>query len=163
TRGRVALAALRRLRARVFPAAAVLSPMRWPSCHLVYRDRPRQLVQLRDQSSTGTGVSSALLHRSGAARRGSADADQHRGMSPNAGSVAAGHACRSGISRGERGDYAAVVSTGERENNDMKPRSVAIVGAAETTELGSIPNTSQLELHCDAALNALRDAGLTPR
>jgi acetyl-CoA acetyltransferase len=45
----------------------------------------------------------------------------------------------------------------------MKPRTVAIVGAAETTELGSIPNTSQLELHCDAALNALRDAGLTPR
>lgn len=44
----------------------------------------------------------------------------------------------------------------------MKPKSVAIVGAAETTELGSIPNTSQLELHCDAALNALRDAGLKP-
>ena len=37
------------------------------------------------------------------------------------------------------------------------------MGAAETTELGTIPNTSQLELHCDAALNALRDAGLTPR
>jgi acetyl-CoA acetyltransferase len=45
----------------------------------------------------------------------------------------------------------------------MKPKTVAIVGAAETTELGTIPNTSQLELHCDAALNALRDAGLTPR
>jgi acetyl-CoA acetyltransferase len=45
----------------------------------------------------------------------------------------------------------------------MKPKTVAIVGAAETTELGTIPNTSQLELHCDAALNALRDTGLTPR
>jgi acetyl-CoA acetyltransferase len=44
----------------------------------------------------------------------------------------------------------------------MKPCSVAIVGAAETTELGVIPNTSQLELHCDAALNALQDAGLRP-
>jgi acetyl-CoA acetyltransferase len=44
----------------------------------------------------------------------------------------------------------------------MKPCTVAIVGAAETTELGEIPNTSQLELHCDAALNALRDAGLRP-
>lgn len=42
----------------------------------------------------------------------------------------------------------------------MKPNSVAIVGAAETTELGKIPNTSQLELHCDAALNAFADAGL---
>ncbi|HET8933404.1 MAG TPA: hypothetical protein VFN67_08200 [Polyangiales bacterium] len=45
----------------------------------------------------------------------------------------------------------------------MKPKTVAIVGAAETTELGTIPNTSQLELHCDAALNALKDAGLSPR
>jgi len=39
--------------------------------------------------------------------------------------------------------------------------SVAIVGAAETTELGVIPNMSQLQLHADAALNALGDAGLT--
>ncbi len=37
---------------------------------------------------------------------------------------------------------------------------VAIVGAAETTELGRIPNTSQIQLHADAALNALADAGL---
>jgi acetyl-CoA acetyltransferase len=44
----------------------------------------------------------------------------------------------------------------------MKPKTVAIVGAAETTDLGTIPNTSQLELHCDAALNALHDAGLKP-
>jgi acetyl-CoA acetyltransferase len=39
--------------------------------------------------------------------------------------------------------------------------SVAIVGAAETTDLGVIPNMSQLQLHADAALNALADAGLT--
>jgi acetyl-CoA acetyltransferase len=44
----------------------------------------------------------------------------------------------------------------------MKPGSVAIVGAAETTELGEIPHTSQLELHCDAAQNALEDAALGP-
>lgn len=44
----------------------------------------------------------------------------------------------------------------------MKPGSVAVVGAAETTELGTIPNTSQLDLHADAALNALADAGLKP-
>ena len=41
----------------------------------------------------------------------------------------------------------------------MKPASVAIVGAAETTELGLIPNLSQLGLHADAALNALADCG----
>ena len=44
----------------------------------------------------------------------------------------------------------------------MRPRSIAIVGAAETTELGRIPDTSQIQLHADAALNALADAGLTP-
>jgi len=44
----------------------------------------------------------------------------------------------------------------------MKPNSVAIVGAAETTEMGKIPDTSQLMLHADAALNALQDAGLKP-
>jgi len=44
----------------------------------------------------------------------------------------------------------------------MKPRSVAIVGAAETTELGKIPHMSQLMLHADAALNTMADAGLGP-
>lgn len=39
---------------------------------------------------------------------------------------------------------------------------VAIVGAAETTELGKIPDLSQLQLHADAALNAMADAGLKP-
>jgi len=44
----------------------------------------------------------------------------------------------------------------------VRRRAVAIVGAAETTELGEIPNLSQLQLHADAALNALADCGLTP-
>ena len=38
---------------------------------------------------------------------------------------------------------------------------VAIVGAAETTELGRIPHMSQLQLHADAAFNTLADAGLS--
>jgi len=44
----------------------------------------------------------------------------------------------------------------------VRPGSVAIVGAAETTELGKIPNLSQIQLHADAALNTLEDAGLKP-
>ncbi len=44
----------------------------------------------------------------------------------------------------------------------MKPKSIAIVGAAETTELGKIPGMSQIQLHADAALNTLKDAGLAP-
>src|SRR5471032_3198087 len=42
----------------------------------------------------------------------------------------------------------------------MKPKSVAVVGAAETTDLGVIPGLSQIQLHADAALNAMQDAGL---
>jgi len=42
----------------------------------------------------------------------------------------------------------------------MRRNQVAVVGAAETTELGVIPNTSQIQLHADAALNAIADAGL---
>jgi acetyl-CoA acetyltransferase len=42
-----------------------------------------------------------------------------------------------------------------------KRNSVAIVGAAETTELGVV-DASQIQLHADAALNALADAGLKP-
>ena len=44
----------------------------------------------------------------------------------------------------------------------MSRGSVAIVGAAETTELGSIPDLTPLGLHTDAALNALADCGLRP-
>ena len=42
----------------------------------------------------------------------------------------------------------------------MKRNSVAIVGASETTELGKVPTMSQVQLHADAALNAIADAGL---
>jgi acetyl-CoA acetyltransferase len=45
----------------------------------------------------------------------------------------------------------------------MKPGSVAIVGAAETTELGRIPGLSMLGLHADAALNAMSDMGIGPK
>jgi acetyl-CoA acetyltransferase len=45
----------------------------------------------------------------------------------------------------------------------MKQKSVAVVGAAETTELGRIPGMSQIQLHADAALNAMKDCGLGPK
>ncbi len=44
----------------------------------------------------------------------------------------------------------------------MKQKSVAVVGAAETTRLGKIPELSVIGLHADAALNALADCGLAP-
>src|ERR671933_309954 len=42
----------------------------------------------------------------------------------------------------------------------MRRNQVAVVGAAETTELGVIPNMSQLQQQADSALNAIADAGL---
>ena len=45
----------------------------------------------------------------------------------------------------------------------MRRGSVAVVGAAETTRLGVIPDMSQIQLHADAALNAMADAGLRPK
>ena len=42
----------------------------------------------------------------------------------------------------------------------MKPGSIAVVGAAETTRMGRIPDMSVIGLHADAALNTLADAGL---
>jgi acetyl-CoA acetyltransferase len=44
----------------------------------------------------------------------------------------------------------------------MKPKSIAVVGAAESTKMGVVPDVSNLGLNLDAALNALADAGLTP-
>jgi acetyl-CoA acetyltransferase len=44
----------------------------------------------------------------------------------------------------------------------MARNSVAVVGAAETTGLGLIPDLSVIGLHADAALNAMADAGLKP-
>jgi acetyl-CoA acetyltransferase len=44
----------------------------------------------------------------------------------------------------------------------MKRKSVAVVGAAESTRLGVIPELSQIGLHADAALNAMADCGLKP-
>ncbi len=45
----------------------------------------------------------------------------------------------------------------------MPHNTVAVVGAAETTRLGVIPELSQLGLHADAALNAMADCGLKPK
>ena len=43
-----------------------------------------------------------------------------------------------------------------------RPGSVAVVGAAESTRIGVVPEMSQIMLHADAALNAMKDAGLRP-
>src|SRR6185436_12233664 len=64
--------------------------------------------------------------------------------------------------RPHAGHATAAVRAGLRGDDTMKPNSVAVVGAAETTDMGRIPNLSVLGLHADAALNAMADAGLKP-
>jgi acetyl-CoA acetyltransferase len=44
----------------------------------------------------------------------------------------------------------------------IKPGEIAVVGAAETTRIGTVPDMAQIMLHADAALNAMEDAGLKP-
>ncbi len=44
----------------------------------------------------------------------------------------------------------------------LKRNEIAVVGAAETTRLGVIPDMSNIQLHADCALNAMADAGLKP-
>jgi acetyl-CoA acetyltransferase len=45
----------------------------------------------------------------------------------------------------------------------MRQKTVAVVGASETTGLGTIADMSQIQLHADAALNAMKDCGLTAK
>ncbi|MEN9498439.1 MAG: hypothetical protein RIS83_258 [Pseudomonadota bacterium] len=44
----------------------------------------------------------------------------------------------------------------------IRPGEIAIVGAAESTRIGAVPDMSQIMLHADAALNAMAEAGLKP-
>ena len=37
----------------------------------------------------------------------------------------------------------------------IKPGEIAIVGAAESTRIGTVPDMAQIMLHADAALNAM--------
>jgi len=43
----------------------------------------------------------------------------------------------------------------------MHGGNVAIIGASETREVGVLPDRSMIQLHAEAALAALADAGLT--
>jgi len=61
-----------------------------------------------------------------------------------------------------RATSSAGVPPGRRPMSSMHHGNVAVIGAAETTGLGTLPGMSMIELHADAAHNALADVGLTP-
>ena len=45
--------------------------------------------------------------------------------------------------------------------NKQQAKDIAIVGVAESDEMGTVPNKSSLQHHAEAASNALEDAGLS--
>src|SRR5205823_5827677 len=51
----------------------------------------------------------------------------------------------------------------EMAGSDELSGKVAIVGVAESDQIGLVPNKSALQLHAEAAFNALGEAGLTTR
>src|SRR5664279_5930800 len=156
---RVAPAALRRLRQCLFPAASVLSCLRLAQGQHLQGQRQGKTLQLRHPSPPGTGLHAALRHRGGGTGRRPADDEQYRRLSADAGGARTRHEARSRLRKTRRQDYPSLVSSGEGLSS-MRKNQVAVVGAAETTELGVIPNMSQIQLHADAALNAIADAGL---
>src|SRR5207302_9354689 len=186
--GRIAPAALQCLRQGVFPAASVLPRLRGARGQCIRRERQRPALLLCDPPPPGAGLHAALRDRRRRARRGAADDGQHHRVPADPRGVAARHAGRNRIREARRRDHPpplppglvaarcgdpgqsardhdtgiGLVDSARRGGDAMKPKSIAIVGAAETTRLGVIPDMSQIQLHADAALNAMADAGLKP-
>src|SRR5712675_56109 len=157
---RAAPAALRCLRQCLFPAATVLPGLRLAQGQHVQSQRQGDALQLRHQPSPGrTRFHAALRDCRGGIGRRTADDEQHHRLSANAGGTRTRHEARSRVRKARRQDHPSLVPSGEGLSI-MRRNQVAVVGAAETTELGVIPNVSQIQLHADAALNALADAGL---
>src|SRR6201992_2658560 len=71
--------------------------------------------------------------------------------------------CRSKCCSPSRTIPSRCPSSARRKAEPMPHNTVAVVGAAETTKLGVIPDMSQIQLHADAALNARADCGLKPK
>src|ERR1700730_8743358 len=157
--GRAAPAALRRLRQRLFPAAPVLPGLCLTQGQHIQGQRQGEALQLRDPSSPGARLYGALRHRRGGTGRRSAHDEQHCRLSADAGGARTRHEAGSRVRKARRQDHPSLVPPSEGLNI-MRRNQVAVVGAAETTELGVIPNVSQIQLHADAALNAIADAGL---
>src|SRR6185437_14744003 len=92
--------------------------------------------------------------------------DQHCRLSADTRSAGAGYAGRGRVRGADRRYHApllpSVIPPGERLTA-MPHNTVAVVGAAETTEMGVITNLSQIGLHADAAVNAMKDCGLKPK
>src|SRR5262249_43284817 len=153
---RAAAPAMSRMFGDVLSSAALLPDV----CRRRCRGRPlvgtRNVAQLRDQLPGRAGIRGAVRDRGRRARRGPAPAHQS-GRRCSRPAVAPARPPGGGRLRARRGDRAAVVSAALRMTGT---RSVAIVGAAESTEIGTVA-LSALGLATDAARRALADCGLT--
>src|SRR6185437_13320929 len=154
---RAAPPAVRRLRAALLLPAAGVPGVRLARRRVVHRQRPGHAVLLRDQPPAGAGLRGrhAVRDRRGRAGRGAADDDQHRRPAGHARGAAAGHAAAGALRAAGRREPARVRTSAMTR--------VIIAGAAETDQIGRLPDHSTLQLHVEGALNAVADAGLSLR
>src|SRR5204862_7129470 len=90
------------------------------------------------------------------------DDDQRLRLAADARGAATRHSAAGLVREAERRHQPAPLRAGQEGRSQMKPNAVAVVGAAETTKMGVIPDLSVSGLHADAALNAMADCGLKP-
>src|SRR5581483_5451669 len=157
---RASLADVPGLRPDLFSSAPLLPRLYLPEHRSDTCQWARSPAQLCDLAPARTRFRAALHDCGSETGRGAENDEQHRRHAVRSCLVAARPSGGSYFRVPERPDQLAAVQTCRCSN--MTRARAAVIGAAETTEMGKLPHISQLQLHADAALNALADAGLKP-
>ena len=116
----------------VFPAAAVLPRLRRTRGQRLRRVRQGPALLLCDPPPAGAGLHPALCDRRRRIGRGAAPDDQHHRVPADPRGVGARHAGRNRLREARRRDHPPALPPSP-EVSAMQPKSIAIVGAAETT------------------------------
>src|SRR4051812_7699828 len=149
------------MRSLVLLPANFLPLMRVDERRVEGRQRPRSSPHLLDQPPARPRLrgGGTLRDRGRRARRRAAHDVEHRGYRELPRAARPRHATRSRL-RPLPGRVHTVVPT--RRRRFMSSTALAaVVGAAETDRIGYIDDQSALELHAEAARNALDDAGIS--
>ena len=163
--GELRIQRCRRLRRAVLLPAPDLPVLRIGRRRVVHRQRAGDALLLRHQPPARARLRGrrALRDRRGPAGGGTADDDQHgRACPPPRRRWCS--TCRCGSrSSGAATSSLPVFTPARARRQSMSNAGVIIAGAAETDEIGRLPEHSTLGLHIEAARNAVADAGLTMR
>src|SRR5439155_7109905 len=161
---RARAAALSHLRTLLLLSARRLSPLplRRPRVGAGERTGHAPHLHRRPPRRARLPARDAVRHRDRRARGGAPPHDQPGGRRARSRVPADRHAGRGRVRRRVGGGGAAALPARTRmtaEGHGMRGR-VAIVGVAESDEMGKLPHKSAFALHAEAARNALADAGL---